>query len=82
MGRNSSDRAADHSLGKVWHRPPDSRLAAIRSPTDRIAIGYHTPGVKRDADLHIVAAHRDAQAGHNRVAHSLAAVHNRVALRS
>jgi len=79
---DSLDRVADHSCGKVWHRPPDSRLAAIRSPTDRSAIGDHKPGVKRDADLYIVAAHRDAQADHNRGAHSLAAVHNLVALRN
>jgi hypothetical protein len=74
----SPARVMEDSRGRVWHRPPDSTPAAIRSPRDRIATGDHTLGVpaKPHTELRAaaVAAGRNQLAANSRLAgHSLVA---------
>jgi len=74
------DGMPDHTRDRYWHKPPDNKSAAIRSPRGHIAIvGYTREAlVARHKGLHTAAA--DARSEADRIlagVHNSAAVHRR-----
>jgi len=77
------DGMPDRTRDRFWHKPPDNKSAAIRSPRGHIAIVGYTPEalVARHKGLHTAAAHTRLGARIPAGVHNSAAAHRRAAVR-